>query len=190
MRVFIAVLVLIFSFQSWSKADDVSDFEIEGMSIGDSLLKYMSIDEIKNDLKEQINWPHTDKKFQRVEKYEGSFENYEYVASIIKPDDPQYIIYGLSGMLDINDPKKCNSIQEEIVTSLKSTFKNYKIYNWNDPLRQDPSGKSMAVGVEFYLAKGSASVVCYNFTKEANVQSGLDVSITNKEFDNWILSYN
>ena len=47
MRVFIAVLVLIFSFQSWTKADDIRDFEIEGMSIGDSLLKYVSVDEIK-----------------------------------------------------------------------------------------------------------------------------------------------
>ena len=123
MRVFIAVLVLIFSLQSWTKADDISEFEIEGISIGDSLLDFMSITEIKNDLKLQINWPHTDKKFQRVEKYEGSFENYEYIAAIIKPDDPQYIIYGLSGMIDINDSKKCNSILEEIVGILKSTFK-------------------------------------------------------------------
>ena len=42
MRVFIIVLVLIFSLQSWTKADDISDFEIEGMSIGDSLLKKFS----------------------------------------------------------------------------------------------------------------------------------------------------
>ena len=47
MRVFLAVLVLIFSFQSWTKADDIRDFEIERMSIGDSLLDYMTIDEIK-----------------------------------------------------------------------------------------------------------------------------------------------
>ena len=46
MRVFIAVLVLIFSFQSLTKADDISDFEIEGMTIGDSLLDYFSEKEI------------------------------------------------------------------------------------------------------------------------------------------------
>ena len=50
MRVFIAVLVLIFSLQSWTKADDISDFEIEGMSIGDSLLDYMSEEEIKKNM--------------------------------------------------------------------------------------------------------------------------------------------
>ena len=50
MRVFIAVIVLIFSLHSWTKADDISDFEIEGMSIGDSLLNYMTDDEIKKQL--------------------------------------------------------------------------------------------------------------------------------------------
>ena len=46
------VLVLTFNPQSWTKADDIRHFEIEGMSIGDSLLDYantigVSIEEIK-----------------------------------------------------------------------------------------------------------------------------------------------
>ena len=48
MRLFIAVLVLIFSFQSLPKADDIKDFEIEGMSIGDSLLDFYSKSKIQN----------------------------------------------------------------------------------------------------------------------------------------------
>ena len=44
------VLVLTFSFQSLSKADDIKDFEIEGMSIGDSLLDYMTINEIEQNI--------------------------------------------------------------------------------------------------------------------------------------------
>ena len=46
MRVFIVVLVLIFSLQSWTRADDIRDFEIEGMSLGDSLLDYFTEEEI------------------------------------------------------------------------------------------------------------------------------------------------
>ena len=42
MRVFLSVLVLIFSLQSLTKADDISDFQIEGMSVGDSLLDYFN----------------------------------------------------------------------------------------------------------------------------------------------------
>ena len=45
-KLFIIIIIFI-SFQSLSKADDISDFQIEGMSIGDSLLDYMSKEEIK-----------------------------------------------------------------------------------------------------------------------------------------------
>ena len=47
MRIFLSVLLLIFSLQSWTKADDIKDFEIEGISIGDSLLDFYNQDEIK-----------------------------------------------------------------------------------------------------------------------------------------------
>ena len=39
-RIFLSVFILIISFQSWTKADDIRDFEIEGMSIGDNLLEH------------------------------------------------------------------------------------------------------------------------------------------------------
>ena len=46
MRLFLSLLILIFSLQSLTKADDISEFEIEGMSIGDSLLDYFSEDQL------------------------------------------------------------------------------------------------------------------------------------------------
>ena len=61
MRVFIAVLVLIFSLQSWTKADDIRDFQIEGMSIGDSALDYFSEEYIKK--KKKILLPKKKKIF-------------------------------------------------------------------------------------------------------------------------------
>ncbi len=48
MRLFISVLFLIFSFQFFSKADDIKEFEIEGVSIGDSMLQHFTKDEIKS----------------------------------------------------------------------------------------------------------------------------------------------
>ena len=47
MRSIILALVLIISLQSWTKADDIRDFQIEGMSIGDSALDFFSKLEIK-----------------------------------------------------------------------------------------------------------------------------------------------
>ena len=60
MRVFIAVLVLIFSFQSWTKANEFGEFEIEGMLLKESLLKYFDKDEIEAKKKRGFVYPKKD----------------------------------------------------------------------------------------------------------------------------------
>ena len=81
MRVFIAVLVLIFSLQSFSKADDISDFEIEGMSIGDSALDFFSEEEINNN---KMNY-FKNKKYTPIEIQNFSFlKTYTSIAFTFK----------------------------------------------------------------------------------------------------------
>ena len=53
------ILILAFSFQTLSKADDIKDFEIEGISIGDSILKYYNREDLNKFYK--INYPNSDK---------------------------------------------------------------------------------------------------------------------------------
>ena len=48
MKIILTFFVLFFS--SSVVAEDISDFEIEGISVGDSLLDYMSEDEIKKEI--------------------------------------------------------------------------------------------------------------------------------------------
>ena len=47
MKRLLLILILTFSFQTLAKADDIRDFEIEGISIGDSLLDYYTKEQIK-----------------------------------------------------------------------------------------------------------------------------------------------
>jgi len=47
-RLFTYLFIIFFTLQAPSLADDISEFEIEGMSIGDSLLDYMTKKEIKS----------------------------------------------------------------------------------------------------------------------------------------------
>ena len=191
MKRLLLILILTLSFQSWSKADDLSEFEIEGMSIGDSLLDYMTVGEINNELSEFVSFSWTDKKFQRVWKFDGSFEIYDYVAMVIKPNDSEYKIYAISGMFDISDPKVCLEKQKNISDELSLIFKDSEVYKWNNPLNDDETGESRGNGVEFIFKKGgSASVVCYDYAKHTKKPSGLDVSISNKEFDEWLISFN
>ena len=60
MRIFIAVLVLILTLQSFTKADDIRDFEIEGISVEDSLLNHFTKKELDNAL-EIYNYPGSNK---------------------------------------------------------------------------------------------------------------------------------
>ena len=73
MRVFLTVLVLIFSLQSWTKAEDISDFEIEGIGIGDSLLDFFSINEIESRIVKEYYKYKSDKKFVAAEFYDKPF---------------------------------------------------------------------------------------------------------------------
>jgi len=57
MRTFIITLILTVNFQFLSKADDISDFEKEGISVGDSLLKYYdksSIEDLNKQFIQQV----------------------------------------------------------------------------------------------------------------------------------------
>ena len=47
MKKFLAILILIFTLQTPSQADDIRDFQIEGVSLKDSLLDYFSEEEIQ-----------------------------------------------------------------------------------------------------------------------------------------------
>ena len=46
MKRLLIIFILTFSFQTLTKADDISEFQIEGISIGDSLLDYFTKKEI------------------------------------------------------------------------------------------------------------------------------------------------
>ena len=59
MKIFLSVLILIFNLQSWTKADDIRELEIEGISIGDSALDFFS----KDIIDDQKNFYPNSKKF-------------------------------------------------------------------------------------------------------------------------------
>ena len=110
MRVFIAVLFLIYSLNSFAKADDVRDFQLESMSIGDSLLDFFNKNEIIN---HNIDKNTENNQFDRIlvfsksnplnEKYSAISANlntYDAMHIFIKRNDNKYIIQGIEGMLN------------------------------------------------------------------------------------------
>ena len=85
MNKLLLILVLTLSFQSITKADDIRDFEIEGMSIGDSLLDFMSTKEIKSSIQNYVD----DNKKYYVVGYYKDLEIYEGVDVYLKRTGPK-----------------------------------------------------------------------------------------------------
>ena len=83
MRTFLSILILIFSFQSWTKADDISELLIEEMSVGNSLLQYMTVDEINEEFSLTKNhYVYLSKPLKYREAYlYKNFENYDKKSS-------------------------------------------------------------------------------------------------------------
>jgi len=118
MRIFLSVLTLIFSLQSWTKADDIRDFEIEGMSVGDSLLDYMSAKDIKNN---DLNVYHSKSKFIGI-NFSGNKNTYEYVYVYVKRNDKNYKIYVIRAANIVKNKNSCFKIKKQIVDEMKSLF--------------------------------------------------------------------
>ena len=98
MRLFVAILVLILSIQSWTKADDISDFEIESMSIGDSLLSHFTKEKIEKNIRPNVFERFSDKTFVLSEiQHDSKFEVYDTVQFIFKRYDKEFQIYGMTG---------------------------------------------------------------------------------------------
>ena len=96
MRIFLTVLVLIFSFQSWIKASDITDFEIEGISIGDSALNFFKKSEIDKSVDEMPQYPNDEYKIAYIQKSKKyNFENYQGITFYFKKNDKSYTIAGI-----------------------------------------------------------------------------------------------
>ena len=92
MKNLLLILILTLSFQTLTKADDIRDFQIEGMSIGDSALNFFTKDKIKKNKK---NW-YKDKKFYGVE-FKIKSEKFDHLQLHFKTGDQKYIIHAVGG---------------------------------------------------------------------------------------------
>ena len=79
-----------------TSADELSDFEVLGMSIGDSALEYYNKKELRKF--DKTYYPKS-KKFYLWEKMSNKFETYDGVQFAFKSKDNSYQIYGIKGFI-------------------------------------------------------------------------------------------
>ena len=180
-------LGLTFSFQTLSKADDISELQIEGISIGESLLEYYSEEEIiKNSRK--TDYPKKNNEFLNISIFK-KVGNYDAFKFYVKKNDKNYKIYSMEGRKRFSIVSKCKdqmkSITKEFEAFLKIVKKREHIFNYPQFI------KSKSYVTELELDNGRVRLWCDDFSKEqkdkSNPFQGLGISINSETFVNYIL---
>ena len=190
MKTIFTLFVLLFSSSLF--ADDISDFEIEGMSIGDSLLDYMSEEKIKTKIKEtRYIYSYLNEDFGEVYLFEG-LQIYDSMSFFVKPNDEKFLIYEVRGIISYTeDLNGCHKKQNEIVEEISKIFEDAKKSEKSYKSRHDPSGKSTKEKVIFTFNSGDEiQIVCANWEENLRIKNnwteGLSVIISTNEVLNWL----
>ena len=194
-KLFILLFLILISFSSLS--DDISDFEIEGISIGDSLLEYMSKGEILKEIERSSNeYPFLSEplKYFNVYLFE-EFPIYDVISVVIKNNalskyvtnsNEEYKVLGISGTIYYNeDYDNCIINRDEVVEELSNIYKNS---NQEKIISKHPVWEEKLVEDEVYFSLvggGSSEASCIkiekNFKIQYNLKDYLQVTIYSPE---------
>ena len=189
MRFLLSVLILTLSLQSLTKADDnINQFTIEGLSLGDSLLNKMTVDEILEF--DQGHYGDNSKFFET--QLPSKSEIYDYLLFHVKRNDTRYKIYIIRGVNLVEGKKDCLKDKKKIVKEISSLFtntnlregsqKHYYYKNSTQYISQFDFKKNGYVKVECMIMDNKDTVI------HGNIPNTLEVSIVSNEFKNWLRS--
>ena len=195
MKKILAILILIFALQTPSQADDIQDFQIEGMSVGDSLLDHFSKKKITNSI---VNWYDDLEKnrYIAIALDSENFKQYDFVDIFTNYGDESYKINTIAGVIyfgnykEIRDINHCYKKQITIADEIKSMFKSSKK---KGPVKTifksaDPTGKSSYTDIYLTVDDNYTVVIaCYDWSDDfKNKADHMYVALRSKEVDAWL----
>ena len=185
------LFLILFSFSASSFAEDISEFQIEGISIGDSLLDHLSKEEIITEIERtKFVYNHLTDEFGEV-YLRGNFDTYDRLSFFVKPKDKHYTIYSVYGSISYDDKlEQCFAKQKEIEKEFSSMYKNAKKRKGTFKFDWDPTGESVTHNIIFLCDSGdSIEVNCTKYKKSLKIENGwkdsLQVIISTKEIFDW-----
>lgn len=192
------VSIVIFSIYTFKVyGNDVSSFQIEGISIGDSALNFLSRSEIiKQTKKNSSQYSNLKRPNEFGEIYileNGKFDVYDGLSMFVKQGDPNFEIRMLRGLIWL-DIKSCLSKRDGIKQEIESVIENFEKVENTFNSNRDELLESKMYNINYYLSSGDLiTIQCSDWSermqKEFNYSSGLSVAISTKDFDEWIRNY-
>ena len=201
----IYIILFYFSLIHFSYANDLSDFEIEGFSLNQSLLDHFTKEQIEKEKATEFVQIYKDSKYMDVvvgtnDQYplKKNLENFDEVSITIVPNDKSYKMYSISGTLYCKSESECKAKSDEMLSFVETMFKGkYELNTWQENHGSDKSGKSIVFGEEilFNSTKNTIDINYYKFdekfAKENNYSiHSLQLSINNYKFNKFLREEN
>ena len=191
MKIFLSVLILILSLQSWSKADDITNLEIEGISVGDSLLNFMNLKKIKEKINSYSDkgYIYKSKKYYALtfdrSDFNSNFELYDQIQFHFKDKDDSFIIESIAGIkLYRNNIDQCYSFLELREKEADEMFSNFEK---TESSRSNEGKINKLLGYFYELPdKSTIYIACEDWTNESNIPDGFVLVLNSSAHQNWV----
>ncbi len=182
------ILILTLSFQPWSTADNIRDFEIEGISIGDSALDYFSKKQLDN---KSYTFSDNDK-YLTSYFYKSEFKNYEGIEVSYLKNDKNYTIKGISGGNTVISLDECKKKYNKIKKDLNNYFKDADSMDDDGLHPSDTTGKSKYFRTSYSINPNSnyfeieTSCIFYEGEAAKKFTSNAGVTIKDTDMNDWL----
>ena len=185
MKKLLGIMVLGLLWCNVSFADDIRDFQIEGMSLEDSALDYFNEKEIK---KYTQKYKYNNNDFVPVGP-KKNLKAYDSLQFYYKNYDDKKPIHVISGSIWFkNDIEACYKEEKSVIEELKLLFPDTEQVDMGIQKHTfDKTGKSTKSNYRFVFSNGDyAFVACYDWSKKLKFNDHLRVGVVKKDFDYWI----
>ena len=187
--------IIILFYSSILFSNEISEIEIEGFSIGDQLINYLSQEYILEEIELNKNaYDYLSDDFGEVYIFEN-LKKYDTVSFFVKTDDEKYTIYAINAKYGYDDDLiNCFTNQKKLAKKYSNAYPNSKKREYNIEFPIDPSGESISYNIEFLFNNGDfLEVNCAKYKKELktqfNWQDTLQVNISKSEIYDWLTNH-
>ena len=187
MKKILAIIILNICLIFPSQADDIKDFQIEGISILDPLTKFISKEEILKTKNSTQDVYKSDDFYSVTFLKNNAFnlKNFDEIQFHLEKNDSLFKIHALTGAKYISDKGKClkefNNAEKDLDNLFKGANKRKKD-NYEHASKRGFIYKHKV----YELNDGMISVKCDKWDKDTGIKDSLVFDIFTKKLSNWL----
>ncbi len=187
MKKFLSIIILIFFCNNSLLADKIEEFQIDNISIGDSILEFLDEEKIEKD----TIYFYGDNKYGTISIYNS--KEYDRIQFTYDSSDRNYKVHGIAAVIIFdNDINACKTKMKKVIEDVEPLIGNKVNKETGSSKRShDPSGKSIMYFNEFIFSDESViSINCTNWSEEITKKKGwtdeLKISFYSNKFANYL----